>query len=199
MKKKKKTKKQKWDDGCVCVYTNFVYNYKVTSFPEDWMHAHLNLSVNVCACSVAMKTRQGLLRWWWWWWWCSHDWFLCSRQTLMVTNETSNSVKLTTVQINSVNLTKYKLLIDKQSQFVSIYRRIIGDYAKVESRDLFSGRQSYNCMFKRDTHNDQGYHTHSSNYQNKSMPTERALSVQWCYRLFFDSFFFLHVWHEEDL
>jgi hypothetical protein len=40
------------------------------------------------------------------------------------------------------------------------------------------GRRSCNCMFERDTHNDQGYHTHSSNYQNKSMPTERGLSVQ---------------------
>jgi hypothetical protein len=32
---------------CMHIY-KLVYYYKVTSFPEDWMHAHLNLPVNVC-------------------------------------------------------------------------------------------------------------------------------------------------------
>ena len=66
---------------------------------------------------------------------------------------------------------------------------MISDYAKDESRDRLADRETEDnavivCL-KRDTHNDQGYHAHSSNYQNKSMPTERGLSVQWRSRLFF--------------
>lgn len=68
---------------------------------------------------------------------------------------------------------------------------MISDYAKDESRDRLTDREAEDnavivCL-KRDTHNDQGYHAHSSNYQNKSMPTERGLSVQWRSRLFFSS------------
>lgn len=172
-----------------------VYNYKVTSYPEEWMHALVDLPVNGCVYvySRARKTRQGLPRRWWWWW-CSHDWFLCSRQTLMVTNETSNSIKLTAstsfIVDRMIVRTKSNLWeTDRQADSLSRSSCFIYTRAKwlckrrvqrsIDWRTKKNGRQCHSCMFKRDTHNDQGYHAHSSNYQNKSMPTERGLSVQW--------------------
>lgn len=70
----------------------FVYYNKVTSFPEEWIDAHLNILTNVCFVLFRRQDKDyeaidvDMI-----------DFFssVDSRQTFIVTNETSNSVKLT--------------------------------------------------------------------------------------------------------
>ena len=75
--RRRKNEEEWWMSRYVCIH-ELVYDYKVTSSPEDWMHAHRGLDVRE---RERERGNARIIRCWWWWWSCSHDWFLCCRRT----------------------------------------------------------------------------------------------------------------------
>jgi hypothetical protein len=153
---KNKEQKMNENDGCVCVCV-YAYIQTCIRLQSDFLSGRLNayVSESFCKCVHILKLWRQKKdyyvdndddddvvvidfyvadeRWWW----------QMKRQTVLNSphqcQRVSNRIELSTASI--LRTISSGRQTDRQSQFVSRYIRMLSDYAKDESRDLFIGKE----------------------------------------------------------